>query len=231
MKAMILAAGLGTRMRPLTDHCPKPMLKVAGKPLIQHHIERLVSCGVTEIVINLAYLGEQIETYLENGERWGANIRYSKESEPLETGGGIFRALPLLSDGEEPFLLVNGDVWCDIDYRQLLRSSMTELAHLVLVDNPSHNIDGDFQLRGRRVCDAGCDQDRLTYSGVAVINPHLFDDQEDAKFALAPLLRQSMNLGQVSGRHYQGCWIDVGTPERLQQLDLCLRQCSLDSAD
>ncbi len=221
---MILAAGLGTRMRPLTDHCPKPLLKVAGKPLIQHHVERLVSCGITQLVINIAYLGEQIEAYLGDGRRWGAEIRYSKESEPLETGGGIFKALPLLSDGEQPFLLVNGDIWCDMDYRQLLSGALVGDAHLVLVDNPEHHPSGDFWLQAGWVVEELVVEDqaasaRLTFSGVSILSPRLFAEQQAGKFALAPLLRTAMKGSRISGSHYQGYWVDVGTPERLQQLD------------
>ncbi|MEH6627218.1 MAG: nucleotidyltransferase family protein [Motiliproteus sp.] len=234
MKAMILAAGLGTRMRPLTDHCPKPLLEVAGKPLIQHHVERLVGCGITELVINLAYLGEQIEAYLGDGSRWGAKIQYSNEPEPLETGGGIFKALPLLSDGEQSFLLVNGDIWCDMNYRQLLEDPLLGDAHLVMVDNPEHHPSGDFRLNNGRVSedlaleglgDEGQEpSQRLTYSGVSIISPRLFDNQQGGKFALAPLLRAAMKRSRVCGSYYPGYWLDVGTPERLQQLELHLRQ-------
>lgn len=216
MKAMILAAGLGTRMRPLTDHTPKPMLKVAGKPLIQHQIERLVAAGVNEIVINHAYLGEQIESYLKDGAQFNCSISYSAESEPLETGGGIFKALPLL--GEDPFLLVNGDVWIDMDYGELTNRTSRELAHLVLVPNPEHNPKGDFVLEGMNV-GYGEANERYTFSGVSVIHPQLFEGCEPGVFKLAPLLKKAMDKQQVSGEVYSGYWLDVGTPERLTELE------------
>lgn len=213
MKAMILAAGKGERMRPLTLHTPKPLLPVAGKPLIEYHIERLVAAGCRELVINHAWLGEQIEQALGDGSRWGVFIQYSAETEPLETGGGIRRALPLL--GDEPFILVNGDVWTDYDFSVLPRQ-LDGLAHLVLVNNPEHHPQGDFLLQDDRVLTEGQGQ-RLTYSGIAVLSPQLLADCEQGAFKLAPLLRVAMTAGAVSGEHYGGRWLDVGTPERLQQ--------------
>lgn len=213
MKAMILAAGKGERMRPLTLHTPKPLLPVAGKPLIEYHIERLVAAGCRELVINHAWLGEQIEQALGDGSRWGVSIQYSAETEPLETGGGIRRALPLL--GDEPFILVNGDVWTDYDFSVLPRQ-LDGLAHLVLVNNPEHHPQGDFLLQDDRVLTEGQGQ-RLTYSGIAVLSPQLLADCEQGAFKLAPLLRVAMTAGAVSGEHYGGRWLDVGTPERLQQ--------------
>lgn len=214
---MILAAGRGERMRPLTDHTPKPLLEVAGKPLIVWHIERLASAGIHDLVINHAHLGARIERALGDGTRWGVHIRYSAEGEgqALETGGGIFKALPLL--GKAPFLVVNGDVWSDIDYAALALPE-NDLALLVLVDNPAHHPTGDFHLDpAGRVHATG--EPRLTFSGVGVYDPALFDGCRPGAFPLAPLLRRAMQAGRVSGRHHRGRWVDVGTPERLLMLD------------
>lgn len=216
IRAMILAAGRGERMRPLTDHTPKPLLKAGGKPLIQHHIEALVRAGITELVINYAHLGEQIERYLGNGSRFGVSILYSPEPDgALETGGGIFNALPLL--GEGPFLVVNGDIWTDYDFSRL-HCQEDKLAHLVLVDNPPHNPGGDFLLD-----DLGDVQDiegaRLTFSGIGLYRPELFAGCRAGAFPLAPLLRQAMEAGRVSGEYHQGGWVDIGTPERLAEVD------------
>lgn len=220
MKAMILAAGLGTRMRPLTNDTPKPMLKVDGKPLIQYQVERLVAAGITEIVINHAYLGEQIESFLGDGAQWNCKISYSAESEPLETGGGIFKALPLLTDdvGQQPFLLVNGDVWIDMDYAPLAQSSIKGLAHLVLVKNPEHHPQGDFSVEGGNV-NYRSNTEQFTFSGISIIHPHLFEGCKAGVFKLAPLLKKAMDENRVSGEVYKGFWLDVGTPERLQQLE------------
>jgi MurNAc alpha-1-phosphate uridylyltransferase len=227
MHAMILAAGRGERMRPLTDTRPKPLLIAGGKTLIEHHIERLAAAGVTELVINHAYLGEQIEAALGDGSRWTLNIRYSPEGTALETGGGIRRALPLLGKG--PFVVVNGDIWTDYDFSTLPVLYETDLAHLVLVDNPKHHPEGDFVLDSdmKRVLDtkgAGA----LTFSGIGVYRPELFADlgpiTGQSAFPLAPLLRRAMAAGRVSGEHYQGRWMDIGTPERLLQLDGLLTQ-------
>lgn len=212
---MILAAGRGERMRPLTDHIPKPLLTVAGKPLITWQIERLAAAGFTELVINHAHLGHQIEAALGDGSRWGVRIFYSAEGEgrALETGGGIYNALPLL--GDEPFLVINGDVFTDLDFASL---SMPDhcLANLVLVGNPPHNPVGDFQLSDGRVSDTG--GARLTFSGIGVYHPALFDECQAGAFPLAPLLRQAMLSDSVCGIHFAGHWIDVGTPERYQLL-------------
>jgi len=215
--AMILAAGRGERMRPLTDHTPKPLLEVAGKPLIVWHIERLAGAGFRRLVINHAHLGGQIEQRLGNGARWGVSIYYSAEGEgkALETGGGIFRALPLL--GESPFLVVNGDIWCDVDFFSLQLAD-GDLAHLVLVGNPSHNPSGDFFLDpAGRVHDQG--EPCLTFSGIGMYHPGLFATCEAGAFPLAPLLRSAMQAGKVSGEHHFGSWLDIGTPERLQYLN------------
>ncbi len=220
MKAMILAAGKGERMRPLTEHTPKPLLKVGGKALIAHQIERLVRAGITEIVINHAKYGERIEAFLGDGRALGASIQYSREGEdPLETGGGVLKALPLL--GPVPFLVVNADVWCDYSYPRLLTQPWG-LAHLVLVDNPSHHPEGDFVLREGRVLLSGAP--RLTFSGIGVYRPELFDECEMGCFSLAAVIRRAVSFGLVTGEYYPGVWIDVGTPERLAELDLRLQE-------
>ncbi len=219
MKAMILAAGRGERMRPLTDHTPKPLLKAAGRSLIEYHIDHLVTAGITELVINHAHLGDQIEAALGDGSRYGATIRYSPETAALETAGGICNALPLL--GEEPFVVVNGDVWSDYRFAQL-PDEINGLAHLILVDNPPQHASGDFVLVGGRVIAEG--YEKLTFSGISVLSPKLFSDCIPGAFPLAPLLRQAMARGLVSGEHYCGQWFDIGTPLRLQQLDEMLRR-------
>ncbi len=218
MKAMILAAGLGTRMRPLTLTTPKPLLPVAGKPLIQYHIERLVAAGVTGIVINHAWLGEQLEQRYGDGSELGANITWSAEGEPLETGGGIFRALQHLSPDGEPFILVNGDVFTNFCFAGLSDRLQTpeDKAHLVMVPNPDHNPGGDFALETNRVL-AGV-QPAYTFSGLSVLTPALFEDCEPGAFALAPLLRSAMAEQKVSGELFQGYWRDIGTPERLHEV-------------
>ncbi|MGE8406688.1 MAG: N-acetylmuramate alpha-1-phosphate uridylyltransferase MurU [Pseudomonas sp.] len=216
MKAMILAAGKGERMRPLTLHTPKPLVPVAGVPLIEYHLRALAAAGFTEVVINHAWLGQQIEEHLGDGSRWGLSIRFSAEGEPLETGGGIFKALPLL--GDQPFVLVNGDIWTDYDFSRL-RQPSSALAHLVLVDNPGHHGAGDFRLDAGQVADGAGASDTLTYSGIAVIDPALFAGCEPGAFKLAPLLRAAMASGQVSGEHFSGHWVDVGTLERLAEVE------------
>jgi MurNAc alpha-1-phosphate uridylyltransferase len=221
MKAMILAAGKGERLRPLTLHTPKPLVKAAGVPLIEYHVRALVAAGFTELVINHAWLGQQIEVYLGDGSRFGAHIVYSPEGEPLETGGGIFKALPLL--GDEPFLVVNGDIFTDYPFAEL-RKPMSGLAHLVLVDNPAHHPQGDFVLAMGQVQDAESLGERLTYSGIAVLHPRLFAACQPGAFKLAPLLRSAMPQGQVSGERHAGCWIDVGTHERLAEVERLLQE-------
>lgn len=216
MKAFILAAGRGERMRPLTDHAPKPLLTVRGKPLIEWHLEKLVAAGVRVVVVNLGWLGEKIRTHLGNGARFGAVVHYSDEGWPaLETGGGIHKALPLL--GDAPFLLVNGDVFTDFDLASLLRSGLrpNDQGHLVMVPNPPQHLEGDFALVNGRVHDAA---PRLTYSGIALIHPSLFAGCEAGAFPLAPLLKRAIVLGKVSGERHDGLWSDVGTPARLQAL-------------
>jgi MurNAc alpha-1-phosphate uridylyltransferase len=219
MKAMILAAGRGERMRPLTDRTPKPLLEAGGRPLIQYHIEALRDAGFRELVINHAHLGAQLVKRLGNGEQLGVRISYSEEPEgALETGGGIKRALALL--GEQPFLVVNGDIWTDYPYQQLHREP-DGLAHLVLVDNPQHNPDGDFQLKGDKVTEEG--KQKLTFSGIGLYRPGLFSHTPDGAFPLAPLLCSAMLDGQVSGEYYAGQWMDIGSPQRLSELDRKLR--------
>ena len=214
---MILAAGRGERMRPLSDAVPKVLLEVQGKPLIVRTIEALASTGVMEIVINHAHLGHMIEGALGDGRRYGVAIRYSSEGEALETAGGIAKALPLL--GSEPFLAVNGDIFCDFDFSSLVtRPSGSDLAHLVLVANPTHHPQGDFSLHGSRVADAG--QPKWTFAGIGVYQPVLFAGiKPGAKGQLAPLLRAAMARGLVSGQVHRGEWHDVGTPQRLAELN------------
>lgn len=202
-------------MRPLTDECPKPLLKVGGDYLIAHHIRALVAAGITEIVINHAWLGEKIEQVLGDGSEYGAQISYSAESPTaLETAGGIKKALPLL--GPQPFIVVNGDVWCDFPF-ETLPEQPAGLAHLVLIDNPDFNPDGDFALQDEAVLSEGVS--KLTFSGIGLYRPELFADIPEGPFPLAPLLRQAMQAGKVSGEHYRGVWVDVGTPQRLAVLD------------
>ena len=202
-------------MRPLTDHIPKPLLKVGGKSLIVWHLERLAKAGFKEVVINHAHLGEQIEQVLGDGSVWGLTIQYSPETIALETAGGIANALPLL--GDAPFLVVNGDVFTEIDFGALQLVS-PNLAHLVMVDNPPQHPDGDFVVDSGKVTNQG--NHKLTFSGVGIYHPSLFVDVEQGQAAkLAPLLRLAMAKGLVTGEHYQGDWHDIGTPERLSFLD------------
>ena len=219
MKAMILAAGKGERMRPLTLTTPKPLVRAGGIPLIEYHLKALAVAGFTEVVINHAWLGQLIENYLGDGSQYGVRIQYSPEGEPLETGGGIFRALPLL--GDEAFMVVNGDIWTDYDF-SVLHQPITGLAHLVLADNPAHHPTGDFSLIDGQVRDAQPDAATLTYSGIAVLHPQLFDGCSAGAFKLAPLLRKAMADGQVTGEHLNGHWVDVGTHERLAEVETLL---------
>lgn len=221
MKAMILAAGLGTRLRPITDTLPKPLVEAGGKPLIAWHLEKLAALGVREVVINHAWLGDRIEAALGDGSRFGLRIRFSPEAQALETAGGIANALPLL--GDAPFAVINGDTACDFDYARLLvtgdtmRTRMLQ-AHLVLVPNPPHHAQGDFALRDGKVSAEG--GPRLTFSGIGAYDPALFAGiVRGAKARLAPLLVAAMETGAVSGELHAGRWMDVGTPERLAELD------------
>ena len=224
MQAMILAAGLGTRMRPLTDHTPKPMLKVAGKPLLEHQLERLFAAGIKRIVINTSYLAEQIEDFILS-HKWPAEITLSYEPEPLETAGGLQQALrqDRLS-ADEPILLVNGDIWCDYNLSQLIKDgklnlAQEQLAHLVLVNNPEHNPTGDFGLLNNQIQNKAQDpNNQYTFSGISLIDPKLIPMDQPTPIALAPLLRQAATGNKVSGELYQGYWLDVGTPDRLDVL-------------
>ena len=219
MRAMILAAGRGERMRPLTDATPKPLLIAGGKPLIVRHIEALVSAGLRDIVINHAHLGHQLEQALGDGSRYGARIAWSPEAEALETAGGIASALPHL--GNAPFVVVNGDIACDYDFARLPALTGALRAHLVLVPNPPHHPRGDFALRHGQVSAVG--EPRLTFSGIGVYDPALFAGiVRGAKAPLAPLLRAAMDAGTVGGELHTGRWMDVGTPERLAELDRLL---------
>lgn len=219
-KAMILAAGLGNRMRPLTDHRPKPLLEVAGKPLIVYHVEKLAAAGFEEIIINIAHLGFMIPQALGNGSRWGVRITYSDEQEEgaLESAGGIVKALPLL--GKEPFLVVNGDVWCDYLFDAAF-DLKGDLAYLILVDNPEHNAKGDFALEKGRVGNSGVALH--TFSGIGYYSPRLFENLPYGKAPLAPLLREAIADGKVGGELYQGRWRDIGTPERLADVNAAFR--------
>lgn len=225
MKAMILAAGLGNRMRPLTLYTPKPLLEVGGKALIVWHIEKLRDIGVTEIVINSAWLADKLIGTLGDGSQFGVQIRWTREDEGLETAGGIINALPLL--GTEPFILVNGDVWTTMDFAPLLEVDLAnDVAHLILVDNPPQHAEGDFTLKQGRAFtfDQNIEGENLTFSGVSVIHPRMFAGLDAGKRPLAPLLKQAMLDGQIAASKLEGAWVDVGTPERLTALDLQIRQ-------
>lgn len=217
MKAFILAAGRGERMRPLTDHTPKPLLVAGGKPLIVWHLERLAAAGFKEIVINHAHLGSLIEQTLGDGLQWGLHIQYSPEPPgALETAGGIATALPLL--GDEPFLVVNGDVYCDFDFGRFFRLTAA-FAHLVMVENPAHHTGGDFSLDGERVSYADGEQ-TLTYAGIGIFSPSFFAGvQPGTVMKLRPLLDAAIAAGTLTGERFAGRWVDVGTPQRLAELD------------
>jgi N-acetyl-alpha-D-muramate 1-phosphate uridylyltransferase len=228
MKALIFAAGKGERMRPLTNHTPKPLLAVGGKRLIEWHIEKLAACGIRDIVINTSWLAECFEPALGEGSRWNVSLNYSYEgTEPLETGGGMLQAMKII--GDETFIAVNGDIWSDVDYSQLPKV-ISGLAHLVLVDNPAHNMQGDFVLRKEGLVESHGDR-KLTFSGIGIYQPGLFSnwrelvgdvkgaDETPPRFKLAPLLRYAMHQSQITGEHHKGRWTDVGTPERLEALN------------
>jgi len=216
MRAMILAAGRGERMRPLTDTLPKPLLEVKGKPLIVYHIEKLARNGFKEIVINLAHLGYKIPETLGDGSKWGVKILYSDEQKEggLETLGGILKALPLL--GDEPFLVVNGDVFCEYEFDSTFELKGST-AHLILVVNPPHNHKGDFCLDGSDVSNKG--KNTFTFSGIGYYNPKLFQSLELQKSRLGPLLREVIEKHEVSGELFRGRWYDIGTPKRLQEIN------------
>ncbi len=236
MKALVFAAGLGERMRPLTEHTPKPLLPAGGKPLIAWHLEKLAAIGVREVVVNTSWLADRFPQVLGDGSQWGLRLHYSYEgATPLETGGGMLHALALLDEAgmDMPFIAVNGDIWCDADFAELPDQPAGD-AHLVLVDNPAHNPGGDFVLDHGRVLGDG-DAARLTFAGLGVYRPSLLRDWRQVignadgveanppRFKLAPLLRAAMMEGRVSGEHHRGRWTDVGTPQRLQALDAELR--------
>jgi MurNAc alpha-1-phosphate uridylyltransferase len=222
MKAMILSAGRGERLRPQTDHTPKPLLKAGNLRLIEHIITDLVHAGITDIVVNYAHLGQQFPDTLGNGEQFGANINYSPEPEGgLETAGGIISALPLL--GKEPFLVVNGDIWTDYPYEKLNKIRLNNnLAHLVLINNPEHHPEGDFSLSDGLVGLQG--KEKYTFSGIAIYHPDFFAELEVQRLALKPLLVDGIAKQQIQGELYQGQWSDIGTVERLQQLTKQLRK-------
>ncbi len=233
MRALIFAAGLGERMRPLTDRTPKPLLQAGGKPLIAWHLEKLAALGIRDVVINTSWLAEQFPSILGDGDRFGLRLHYAYEGpEPLETGGGMLNALALL--GEAPFLAVNGDIWCDVDFARLPREPEGDV-HLVMVDNPAHHPNGDFALdEEARLHSIG--DERLTFSGIGVYRPRLLDGWQDVigdtpgaaqappRFQLAPLLRAAMSRGAATGVHHRGQWTDAGTPQRLAELDARLAQ-------
>lgn len=217
MKAMILAAGRGERMRPLTDHTPKPLLQYGGKAIIEHTLIHLHNAGFNEIVINVAHLGEQIMQYLGNGNRYGVTIEYTHEGRNgLETAGGIINALPLLKDA--PFLVVNGDIATDFPFARIKNRSLA-LAHVVLVDNPEHHPEGDFGLTDEALV-VDPYPVKYTFSGIGVYHPDLFSNISPGINKLAPILREAMAQQQVTGEKYNGFWMDIGTPERLQELDI-----------
>ncbi len=221
MKVMLLAAGVGERMRPLTNHTPKPLLRVAGVPLIEHHIRRLAEAGLRDLLINVSHLGPQIVDYCGDGSRWGVSVTYSPEAAPLETAGGIINAMPLL--GEQPFMVVNGDVWTDYPFGQLASRDLQSTdgsAHLVLVDNPPQHPLGDYVLNECANLEIkNSDACGYTYAGIGVFSPEFFAGVTLGALALRPLLDKAISSNLVSGEHYTGSWVDVGTPQRLQELD------------
>jgi MurNAc alpha-1-phosphate uridylyltransferase len=220
VKAMILAAGLGERMRPLTDHTPKPLLQVQGAALIEHHLRALAQAGFTEVVVNVSHLGKQVMDYCGDGHQWGLNIQYSPEDSPLETAGGILQALPLL--GDQPFLVVNGDIYTDYPFEQLRGLSVSEdcLAHLVFVGNPEQHPLGDFSLGQGGVMSALSPGEMgVTYAGIGVYSPDLLAGLLPGKTPLRPLLDGAITDRRLFGEFYTGRWVDVGTPERLEQLN------------
>jgi MurNAc alpha-1-phosphate uridylyltransferase len=220
MQAMILAAGRGNRLRPLTDVTPKPLIEVCGKPLIVYHLEKLQQAGIRDIVINVRHLGDKIQDYLGSGDAWGVKIQYSFESAELEVGGGIFNALPLLK--KSPFIILNGDIWTDYPIASLTTKAKG-LAYLVLVDNPPHNQKGDYCLQSNGLLSRQASLESLTYSGISILHPDLFSGSTPlSSFRLAPLLDKAALAQKLYGEHYQGAWTDVGTIERLHQLEYSL---------
>jgi len=222
MKAMILAAGRGERMRPLTDHIPKPLLEVAGKPLIIWHLEKLAKANFEEVIINHAHLGGMIEAYVGDGSRWNLKVTYSREGSPLETAGGIKKALPLI--GDQPFLVVNADIYTDFNFATIKNRNLNDYkGHLVMVRNPKQHPDGDFFLQNNQIELEG--KERLTFSGIAVYQPKIFEDINLEPVAkLAPILKKLIDAECISGEAYQGLWFDIGTPERLNEVNLFLKE-------
>lgn len=218
MRAMILAAGRGKRLRPLTDELPKPLIKIAGKSLIEYHLENLANAGIKDIVINTAWLAEKFHQQLGDGSNYGVSIQYSDENEAMETAGGIINALPLLGDG--PFAVINGDIWCDFDFSSLPELDTTVQAHLVLIANPEHNQTGDFALQDNLIKNNGTDM--YTFSGIGIYRAEFFADQKSGISPLAPLIRKKCGDNLVSGQIHPGMWTDVGTIERLQELEIQL---------
>lgn len=220
MKALLFAAGRGERMRPLTDATPKPLLRVGGRMLIEHHLEKLAAAGIEEVVINTSHLAGQFPAALGDGARWGVHIRYSHEgSRPLETGGGMRHALPLL--GDAPFIAVSADIVSDYDYARLPREPQG-LAHLVMVPNPDFHPAGDFWLDGSRLNEEGRGQ-RLTFGNIGVYRPELVAGEADRCFKLLPSYQRAMRAGQLSGERHDGFWRNLGTPAQLAELDEVLR--------
>jgi len=215
MKAMILAAGRGERLRPLTDTTPKPLIKVAGKSLIEYHLNNLAKAGITEIIINTSWLADKIHEELADGSQYNVTIQYSDEGEALETAGGIIKALPLL--GDEPFLVVNGDIWCDYNFSDLPKFKTDKLAHLILVNNPKHNQEGDFALQNGLIKNSA--ETMYTFSGIGIYRVDFFSEQPAGTSPLAPIIREKCTQDLVSGQYYDGLWTDVGTLERLQELE------------
>jgi len=215
MKAMILAAGRGERMRPLTDHTPKPLLMAGSKRLIEYHLFNLANAGFKDVVINVAWLGQKIIDTLGKGEKYNLNIAYSNEGEQaLETGGGIYNALPLL--GNEPFLVINGDVWTDYPFKELRNISLQDKAHLVLVNNPEYNPDGDFSILNNRLIENT--PEKYTFSGIGVYSADFFKGYNNGKFPLAPMIRRYISENKISGELFKGRWMDIGTQQRLDDL-------------
>ena len=216
MKAMILAAGYGKRLRPLTDHTPKPLVPIGGKPLVVYHLEKIAGTGIRDVVINLGHLGSKIPDALGNGSQWGLSIEYSDEGpDPLETGGGMAKALPLL--GQDTFMLINGDVWCDFDFSSIPKTlEQNDQAMLFLVKQPGWRTRGDFALENTRVRDS--QNPTLLYSGIALYHPTILDGAKVEKFSIVPRLKKAINQDRVAGKMMHGEWDDVGTPERLSAL-------------
>jgi MurNAc alpha-1-phosphate uridylyltransferase len=222
MKAMILAAGKGERMRPLTDQIPKPLLEVAGKPLIAWHLEKLAKANFEDVIINHAYLGKMIEAYVGDGSRWNLKIAYSREGSPLETAGGIKKALPLI--GDQPFLVINADIYTDFNFATIKNRNLNDCkGHLVMVKNPKQHPDGDFFLQNNQIELEG--KERLTFSGIAIYQPKIFEDINIEPVAkLAPILKKLIGEKCISGEAYRGLWFDIGTPERLNEVNLFLKE-------